>query len=277
MSKDIVRSGWAVGERGYLDVMQDILDNGVAVGDRTGVGTYATFGQQIRFDLSRGFPLLTTKNVHWKSVAHELLWFLSGSTNVKYLQDNGVRIWNEWADANGELGPVYGKQWRAFEGPDGTVVDQMAQLMQDLKRNPASRRHVISAWNPTQISDMKLPPCHFTFVFSTQGGKLSCLLLMRSADWFLGVPFNVASYALLTHMIAHQLDMPVGDFVLTAVDAHLYSNHLEQAKVQLARDIRPLPQIRFLRKPESLFDYKFEDFEIVGYDPHPTIKAAVAV
>lgn len=265
------------GERGYLDVMQGILDTGVGVSDRTGVGTVATFGQMVKFDLSEGFPLLTTKRVHWKSVAHELLWFLSGDTNIRYLKENGVRIWDEWADQDGNLGPVYGKQWRAFEGPDGVVVDQIAQLVEGLKKNPASRRHVVSAWNPAQIEDMKLPPCHYTFVFTTQGGKLSCMLLMRSADWFLGVPFNVASYSLLTHMIAHQIGMPVGEFVLVAADAHLYTNHFEQAKLQLSRDVRTLPRLEILRKPKSIFDYKFEDFSIVGYDPHPAIKADVAV
>ena len=266
-----------MGEQGYLDVMQDILDNGVSVSDRTGVGTIATFGQTVRFDLSKGFPLLTTKKVHWKSIFHELVWFLSGETNIRYLKENGVSIWDEWADKDGNLGPVYGKQWRRWVGPDGKEVDQIAQLMADLKRNPASRRHVVSAWNPVDVPNMALPPCHYTFTFSMQGGKLSCLLLMRSADWFLGVPFNIASYSLLTHMIAHQLGVEVGEFVLVASDAHLYTNHLEQAKLQLSRTPRALPGIIFKRKPEDLFGYTIDDVELTQYDPYPAIKASVAV
>lgn len=269
--------GGLSGERGYLQVMRGILDGGVPVRDRTGVGTLATFGRMLRFDLSKGFPLLTTKKVHWKSVAHELLWFLSGDTNIRYLKENGVSIWDEWADAQGNLGPVYGKQWRAFEGANGVIIDQIAQVVEGIRSNPASRRHVVSAWNPAEVERMKLPPCHYTFVFTTQGNRLSCMLLMRSADWFLGVPFNIASYSLLTHMVAHQVGMEVGDFVLVAADAHLYENHLEQAKTQLARSVLSSPRLEITRKPKSIFDYRFEDFSIVGYDPHPAIKAAVAV
>lgn len=266
------------GEAAYLAVMRDILARGVPVADRTGVGTIATFAQTLRFDLSKGFPLLTTKKVHLKSIVHELLWFISGSTNVKYLQDNGVTIWNEWADPKtGELGPVYGQQWRAFKGAAGQVVDQLKELMENLRKNPASRRHIISAWNPVDLPKMALPPCHYTFGFSMQGGKLSCFMVMRSADWFLGVPFNIASYSLLTLMIAHQLNVPVGEFVLIAADAHLYQNHLEQARTQLERAPRALPRIVFKRKPESLFDYRYEDIELHDYDPHPAIKAPVAV
>ena len=261
----------------YLDLMQDILDNGNSKGDRTGTGTISVFGRQLRFDLSKGFPLLTTKKLHTRSIIHELLWFLSGDTNIKYLKDNGVSIWDEWADENGDLGPVYGHQWRSWPTPGGEAVDQISQVIDQIKNNPNSRRHIVSAWNPAEVDKMALPPCHALFQFYVADGKLSCQLYQRSADYFLGVPFNIASYALLVHMFAQQCDLEAGEFVWTGGDVHLYSNHLEQAKTQLAREPRPLPQLNISRKPASIFDYKYEDFEIVNYDPHPGIKAPIAV
>ncbi|MBL6448974.1 thymidylate synthase [Fulvivirga sp. 29W222] len=261
----------------YLGLMQDILDNGNQKGDRTGTGTVSVFGRQLRFDLSQGFPLLTTKKLHIRSIIHELLWFLSGDTNIKYLKDNGVSIWDEWADENGDLGPVYGYQWRSWPKPDGGKVDQISQVIEAIKSNPNSRRHIVSAWNPAEVDEMALPPCHALFQFYVADGKLSCQLYQRSADYFLGVPFNIASYALLVYMFAQQCDLEVGDFVWTGGDVHLYSNHMEQAKTQLSREPKSLPQLNIKRKPASIFDYKYEDFEILNYDPHPGIKAPVAV
>jgi thymidylate synthase len=263
--------------RQYLDLMRHVLEHGTVKTDRTGTGTRSVFGHQMRFDLQDGFPLVTTKKLHLKSIIHELIWFLAGSTNIAYLKDNGVSIWDEWADANGELGPVYGHQWRSWPAPDGSHIDQISQVMEQIKHNPDSRRMIVSAWNVADVPKMKLPPCHALFQFYVADGKLSCQLYQRSADIFLGVPFNIASYALLTHMMAQQADLEVGDFIWTGGDCHLYANHMEQARLQLSRDERPLPALHIKRKPDSLFDYKFEDFEIVGYDPHPAIKAPVAV
>ncbi|OXS60985.1 thymidylate synthase [Cohnella sp. CIP 111063] len=263
--------------RNYLDLLQDVLDRGVEKGDRTGTGTLSVFGRQLRYDLSEGFPLVTTKRIHLKSVVHELLWFLRGDTNIGYLKENGVRIWDEWADENGDLGPVYGSQWRAWETPDGRTIDQIQQVVDAIKRNPDSRRHLVSAWNVAVIDEMKLPPCHFVFQFYVAGGKLSCMLTMRSVDTFLGLPFNIASYSLLTHMIAQQCDLEVGEFIWSGGDVHIYSNHLEQVKLQLSREPLPLPKLNILRKPDSIFDYKYEDFEFAGYEHHPGIKATVAV
>lgn len=261
----------------YHDLCSHILDHGVIKEDRTGTGTTSVFGYQMRFNLQEGFPLVTTKKLHTRSIIHELLWFITGDTNVKYLQDNGVRIWNEWADEDGNLGPVYGAQWRSFPKPDGKTVDQLAQVIEQIKTNPDSRRLIVSAWNPGQLEDMALPPCHLLFQFYVADGKLSCQLYQRSADTFLGVPFNIASYALLTHMVAHVTGLEVGDFVHTLGDAHIYHNHLEQVKLQLTRDPRPLPQLNILRDVTSIEDFRFEDFELVGYDPHPHIKGAVSV
>jgi thymidylate synthase len=263
--------------RNYLDLLQDVLDHGVAKEDRTGTGTLSVFGRQLRYDLSEGFPLVTTKRVHLKSVVHELLWFLKGETNIRYLKENGVSIWNEWADENGDLGPVYGSQWRAWETPDGRTIDQIQQVVEGIKRNPDSRRHLVSAWNVSVIDEMKLPPCHFVFQFYVAQGRLSCMLTMRSVDTFLGLPFNIASYALLTHMIAQQCDLEVGEFIWSGGDVHIYSNHLDQVKLQLSRDPLPIPRLNILRKPESIFDYTFDDFEFAGYEHHPPIKAPVAV
>ena len=263
--------------KAYHDLLRLLIDTGTPKGDRTGTGTLSLFGHQMRFDLNAGFPLLTTKKVHTKSIIHELLWFISGNTNIKYLKDNGVSIWNEWADADGNLGPVYGQQWRSWRGPDGLIVDQLAQVTQSIKANPDSRRLIMSAWNVGEISRMALPPCHAFFQFYVAEGKLSCQLYQRSADVFLGVPFNIASYALLTHMIAHVCGLGVGDFVHTLGDAHLYSNHFEQAKLLLSREIRPLPLLRILRSVSDVDDFKYEDFSIENYDPHPPIKAPVAV
>jgi thymidylate synthase len=263
--------------RQYHDLMARILDQGVAKSDRTGTGTLSVFGHQMRFDLSAGFPLVTTKKLHLKSIIHELIWFLAGDTNIKYLTDNGVGIWNEWADAQGNLGPVYGKQWRSWAKPDGGSVDQISWLVNELKRNPDSRRLIISAWNPAEIDQMALAPCHCLFQFYVAEGRLSCQLYQRSADVFLGVPFNIASYALLTHMLAQVSGLQPGDFVHTLGDAHLYSNHLEQARLQLSRDPRPLPVLRMNPTIRSVFDFRFEDFTIENYDPHPHIKASVAV
>jgi len=261
----------------YLDLMQDIMDNGVEKGDRTGTGTISVFGRQLRFDLSEGFPLLTTKKLHIRSIIHELLWFLSGDTNIKYLKENGVSIWDEWANENGDLGPVYGHQWRSWPTPNGGKVDQIAKVIDQIKNKPNSRRHIVSAWNPAEVDNMALPPCHALFQFYVANGKLSCQLYQRSADYFLGVPFNIASYALLVHMFAQQCDLTPGEFVWTGGDVHLYSNHLEQAKLQLSREPLGLPQLNIKRKPDSIFDYKFEDFEILNYEAHPTIKAPIAV
>ncbi|AIQ47586.1 thymidylate synthase [Paenibacillus sp. FSL R7-0273] len=263
--------------RNYLDLLQDVLDHGTAKSDRTGTGTISVFGRQLRFDLSEGFPLVTTKRIHLKSVVHELLWFLKGDTNISYLKENGVSIWDEWADENGELGPVYGSQWRAWESSDGRHIDQISAVIESIKSNPDSRRHIVSAWNVGEIEQMKLPPCHFVFQFYVADGKLSCMLTMRSVDTFLGLPFNIASYALLTHMVAQQTGYEVGDFIWSGGDVHIYTNHLEQVATQLSRAPHPLPKLNILRKPESIFDYKFEDFEFEGYVYHPGIKAPVAI
>ena len=261
----------------YLDLMQRILDEGVERGDRTGTGTLSLFGTQMRFDLSQGFPLLTTKKVHLRSIIYELLWFLKGDTNIKYLHDHKVTIWDEWADENGDLGPVYGKQWRRWECADGRVIDQVANVVEQIKHNPNSRRLIVSAWNVADVDQMALPPCHMMFQFYVAQGKLSCMLYQRSCDFFLGVPFNIASYALLTMMMAQQCDLEPGEFVWTGGDTHLYLNHLEQAKEQLTRTPRALPTMVIKRRPESLFDYQFEDFELRDYDPYPVIKAPIAV
>ena len=261
----------------YHDLLRRILAEGVRKQDRTGTGTLSVFGHQMRFDLAQGFPLVTTKKLHLRSIIHELLWFLTGDTNIKYLKDNGVSIWDEWADANGDLGPVYGRQWRAWPGKDGTTIDQISKVLHSIKHNPDSRRHMVVAYNPTYVDEMALPPCHSLFQFYVANGKLSCQLYQRSADTFLGVPFNIASYALLTHMIAQQCDLGVGDFVWTGGDTHLYSNHLEQVNTQLARTPYALPTLSIKRKPASIFEYKFEDFEIVNYQCHPGIAAPIAV
>lgn len=263
--------------KAYLDLLRHILEKGSPKKDRTGTGTISTFGYQMRFDLSEGFPLVTTKKVHTKSVVYELLWFLKGDTNVKYLQDNGVSIWNEWADAQGNLGPVYGKQWRSWETADGRVIDQLAQAVETLRTNPDSRRIIVSAWNPGDIERMALPPCHCFYQFYASDGKLSCQLYQRSADAFLGVPFNIASYALLTAMMAQAAGLAPGDFVHTFGDLHIYTNHLEQVKLQLSRQPRPLPQLRLNPDVKDLFGFKYEDILIENYDPHPPIKAPVAV
>jgi len=261
----------------YHDLMQHILDTGVKKEDRTGTGTISVFGYQMRFDLQEGFPLLTTKKLHMRSITHELLWFLQGDTNIKYLKDNNVSIWDEWADENGNLGPVYGYQWRSWPTPDGRHIDQITNVVNMIKNNPDSRRLIVSAWNVGEIEKMKLPPCHAFFQFYVADGKLSCQLYQRSADVFLGVPFNIASYALLTMMVAQVCGLKAGDFVHTLGDAHLYSNHIEQANLQLSREFRPLPTMKINPEVKSIFDFKFEDFTLEGYDPHPHIKAAVAV
>lgn len=263
--------------RQYLNLMQHILDNGTAKGDRTGTGTVSCFGYQMRFDLSEGFPMVTTKKLHLKSIVYELLWFLKGDTNVKYLQDNKVRIWNEWADENGDLGPVYGKQWVSWEGANGKTVNQIKNVVEQIKQNPNSRRHIVSAWNVADVGDMALCPCHALFQFYVADGKLSCQLYQRSADVFLGVPFNIASYALLTLMIAQVCDLEPGEFVHTFGDVHLYNNHLEQAKLQLGREPRPLPQMVINPDVKNIFEFEFEDFGLKNYDPHPHIKAQVSV
>ncbi|MGE6575576.1 thymidylate synthase [Paenibacillus xylanexedens] len=263
--------------KNYLDLLQDILNNGVHKGDRTGTGTQSVFGRQLRYDLSEGFPLVTTKRIHLKSVIHELLWFLSGDTNISYLKENGVKIWDDWADENGDLGPVYGSQWRTWEAPNGEKIDQIAAVIDSIKNNPDSRRHLVSAWNVAEINNMKLPPCHFAFQFYVAEGKLSCMLTMRSVDTFLGLPFNIASYALLTHMIAQQCGLEVGDFIWSGGDVHIYSNHVDQVKTQLEREPYALPKLVIKRKPDSIFDYKFEDFEFENYQHHPGIKAPIAV
>ena len=261
----------------YLDMMRLVRDTGARKEDRTGTGTLSVFGHQMRFDLSRGFPLVTTKKLHLRSIIHELLWFLSGDSNIRYLKENGVSIWDEWADENGDLGPVYGVQWRSWPTPDGRKVDQIEQIMQQLQETPDSRRIILSAWNVAEIENMALPPCHCLFQFYVADGKLSCQLYQRSCDIFLGVPFNIASYALLTHMLAQQAELKVGDFIWTGGDCHLYLNHLEQANEQLAREPLPLPTLAIKRRPPSIFDYAFDDFEILNYEAHPHIKAAVAV
>jgi thymidylate synthase len=261
----------------YLDLMRHVRDHGTVKGDRTGTGTLSVFGYQMRFDLRQGFPLVTTKKLHLRSIIHELLWFLSGDSNIRYLKENGVSIWDDWADENGDLGPVYGVQWRRWPTPDGRTVDQIAEITRQLRETPDSRRIMLSAWNVADIDRMALPPCHCLFQFYVAEGSLSCQLYQRSCDIFLGVPFNIASYALLTHMLAQQADLAVGDFVWTGGDCHLYSNHLAQADEQLSREPFPLPRLAIQRRPESIFDYRYEDFEILNYESHPHIKAAVAV
>ena len=261
----------------YHELMKYVLEKGTEKSDRTGTGTKSVFGYQMRFDLTEGFPLLSTKKLHTKSIIHELLWFLNGDTNIQYLKENGVRIWDEWADENGNLGPVYGHQWRSWPTPDGGKIDQISSLIDQIKNNPDSRRLIVSAWNVGEIPNMALPPCHAFFQFYVADGKLSCQLYQRSADIFLGVPFNIASYALLTMMVAQVCDLGVGDFVHTFGDAHLYSNHIEQAQLQLSREVRPLPQMKINPEVKNIFDFKFEDFTLENYDPHPHIKAAVAV
>ena len=261
----------------YLDLMRHVLEHGDPKTDRTGTGTLSVFGWQMRFRLRDGFPLLTTKKLHTRSIIHELLWFLQGDTNIRYLKENGVSIWDEWADADGELGPVYGKQWRSWETADGRTVDQLARVVDSIRHNPDSRRHLVSAWNPGEVDDMALPPCHALFQFYVAGGRLSCQLYQRSADIFLGVPFNIASYALLTHMVAQVCELEPGDFIWTGGDCHLYSNHLEQARAQLEREPRPLPTLRLNPAVRDLFSFRFEDIALEGYDPHPHIKAPVAV
>ena len=261
----------------YLDLMRHVLEHGTDKSDRTGTGTRSVFGYQMRFNLADGFPLVTTKKCHLRSIIHELLWFLSGDTNIRYLKENGVRIWDEWADENGDLGPVYGYQWRSWPAPDGRHIDQIANLLDMLRRNPDSRRLIVSAWNPALVDDMALPPCHSLFQFYVADGKLSCQLYQRSADIFLGVPFNIASYALLTLMVAQVCKLQPGEFIHTLGDAHLYSNHLEQARLQLTREPRPLPVMKLNPEVQDLFAFRFEDFTLEGYDPHPHIKAEVAV
>lgn len=261
----------------YLDLMQKVLDEGTPKADRTGTGTLSIFGHQMRFNLQEGFPLVTTKRCHLRSIIHELLWFLKGETNIAYLSENNVSIWDEWADENGDLGPVYGKQWRAWGAADGKQIDQLTNVVNQLKSDPNSRRIIVSAWNVGELDQMALAPCHAFFQFYVADGKLSCQLYQRSCDVFLGLPFNIASYALLVHMMAQQCSLEVGDFVWTGGDTHLYSNHMEQTLLQLSREPRALPKLIIKRKPASLFDYNFEDFEIEGYDPHPAIKAPVAI
>ncbi len=263
--------------RPYLDLLEAVLERGARKEDRTGTGTLSLFGYQMRFDLAAGFPLVTTKRLHLRSIIHELLWFLQGDTNVGYLREHGVTIWDEWADENGDLGPVYGAQWRAWRTADGRRVDQIQRAVDSIRKDPDSRRIIVSAWNVGELERMALSPCHALFQFYVAGGRLSCQLYQRSADVFLGVPFNIASYALLTHMVAQQTDLLPGDFVWTGGDCHLYSNHLEQAREQLSREPFPLPRLEIKRRPASIFDYRFEDFEIVGYRAHPSIKAPIAV
>lgn len=261
----------------YETLLEHVYKTGVDKNDRTGVGTRSVFGYQMRFNLAEGFPLVTTKKLHIRSIVHELLWFLSGSSNIKYLHDNGVSIWDEWADENGDLGPVYGVQWRSWPAADGRKIDQITNLVEGIKKNPDSRRHLVVAWNPAEVDKMALPPCHCLFQFYVANGKLSCQLYQRSCDIFLGVPFNIASYSLLTHMIAQQCDLDVGDFVWTGGDCHIYKNHFEQVELQLSRTPRAYPKLVICRKPASIFDYKFEDFVIEGYAPWPHIKAPIAV
>jgi len=263
--------------RQYLDFLNHIIENGVQREDRTGVGTISTFGYQMRFDLQEGFPAVTTKKLHFRSIIHELLWFLNGDTNIKYLKDSGVSIWDEWANENGDLGPIYGKQWVAWEAKDNRVINQIADVIEEIKRNPNSRRLIVSAWNVGELKEMALMPCHVLFQFYVAGGKLSCQLYQRSVDSFIGQVYNVASYSILTHMIAQQCDLVVGDFVWTGGDCHIYLNHLQQVNLQLTREPYSLPQLVIKRKPKSIFDYKFEDFEIVNYQSHPHIAAPIAV
>jgi len=263
--------------RQYHDLMKEVLTKGVKKSDRTGTGTISVFGHQMRFNLAEGFPMVTTKKLHLKSIIYELLWFLKGSTDNNWLKERGVSIWNEWAAPDGDLGPIYGYQWRSWPAPNGQHIDQISEVIETIKKNPDSRRIIVSAWNVADIPRMALAPCHAFFQFYVADGKLSCQLYQRSADIFLGVPFNIASYALLTHMVAQQCNLQVGDFIWTGGDCHLYSNHLEQVDLQLSRDFYPLPKLNILRKPDSLFDYEFEDFEIVGYESHPHIKAPVAI
>ncbi|MCB1716418.1 MAG: thymidylate synthase [Candidatus Competibacteraceae bacterium] len=261
----------------YLDLMRHVLEHGAVKDDRTGTGTLSVFGYQMRFDLQQGFPLLTTKKLHLKSIVYELLWFLRGDTNIRYLKEHGVSIWDEWADAQGELGPVYGSQWRAWPSPDGQHIDQISRVLEQLRSDPNSRRIIVSAWNVAELEQMALQPCHALFQFYVAEGRLSCQLYQRSCDVFLGVPFNIASYALLTQMIAQQCDLEIGEFIWTGGDVHLYRNHLEQVRTQLNRTPRALPQLQIKRRPASLFEYQFEDFEILNYDPWPVIKAPIAV
>ena len=261
----------------YLDLMQKVLDEGQEKSDRTGTGTLSIFGHQMKFDLSKGFPLVTTKKVHLKSIIHELIWFLQGSTNISYLKENGVSIWDEWADENGDLGPVYGAQWRSWPDGNNGTIDQIENLINGIKNNPDSRRHIVSAWNPALVDEMALPPCHSLFQFYVANGELSCQLYQRSADIFLGVPFNIASYALLTHMIAQVCNLKAGKFVHTLGDAHLYINHLEQAKLQLSREVMGLPELKLSSNVNNIFDFKFEDIEIVNYESHPAISDSIAV
>lgn len=261
----------------YHDLLRHVLTEGTVKSDRTGTGTISVFGYQMRFDLQKGFPLLTTKKLHTRSIFHELLWFIKGETNIKYLKENKVSIWDEWADENGDLGPVYGKQWRSWEGADGTTIDQFSNVIEEIKKNPDSRRLLVVAFNPADINKMALPPCHAFFQFYVADGKLSCQLYQRSADIFLGVPFNIASYALLVHMVAQVCNLEVGEFIHTLGDAHIYSNHLDQVKLQLSRECRPLPKLKLNPDVKSIFDFKYEDIEIVGYDPHPAIKGEVAI
>ena len=261
----------------YLNLLDHVINNGVEKSDRTGTGTISVFGHQSRYDLSQGFPMVTTKKLHLKSIIHELLWFLTGDTNIKYLQENGVRIWNEWADENGELGPVYGYQWRSWPTADGRHIDQITQVVNSIKNNPDSRRHMVSAWNVGEIDQMKLPPCHILVQFYVADGKLSCQLYQRSADIFLGVPFNIASYALLTLMMAQVCDLQPGDFIHTLGDAHIYLNHMDQVKLQLTREPYPLPQMKINPEIKSIFDFKYDDFELIGYQSHPHIAGKVAV
>ena len=263
--------------RQYHDLMKEVLAKGTPKSDRTGTGTLSVFGHQMRFNLADGFPMVTTKKLHLKSIIYELLWFLKGSTDNNWLKERGVSIWNEWAAPDGDLGPIYGYQWRSWPAPNGQHIDQISEVLETIQKNPDSRRIIVSAWNVADIPKMALAPCHAFFQFYVADGKLSCQLYQRSADIFLGVPFNIASYALLTHMVAQQCNLEVGDFIWTGGDCHLYSNHLEQVELQLSRDFFPLPKLNILRKPDSLFDYKFEDFEIVGYESHPHIKAPVAI
>ncbi|MDC3144991.1 thymidylate synthase [SAR86 cluster bacterium] len=261
----------------YLDLMQKVLDEGQEKSDRTGTGTLSIFGHQMKFDLSKGFPLVTTKKVHLKSIIHELIWFLQGSTNISYLKENGVSIWDEWADENGDLGPVYGAQWRSWPDGNNGTIDQIENLINGINNNPDSRRHIVSAWNPALVDEMALPPCHSLFQFYVADGELSCQLYQRSADIFLGVPFNIASYALLTHMIAQVCNLKAGKFVHTLGDAHLYINHLEQAKLQLSREVMGLPELKLSSNVNNIFDFKFEDIEIINYESHPAISAPIAV
>ena len=264
-------------EHQYEDFMRHVFFHGVQKNDRTGTGTRSVFGYQMRFNLQNGFPLVTTKKLHVRSIIHELLWFLRGDSNIGYLKENGVSIWDEWADENGDLGPVYGVQWRKWRGADNQTIDQIAELVHTIKTNPDSRRMIVSAWNVAELPKMALPPCHMLFQVYVADGKLSCQLYQRSCDIFLGVPFNIASYSLLTHMLAQQCDLEVGDFVWTGGDCHIYNNHFDQVRLQLSREPRPYPKLVIKRRPDSIFDYRYEDFEIVGYDPHPHIKAPVAV